>query len=551
MKFEGFIGGSYVAGGISPYVTGNIQAQRSVNLMVEKDESGGGRTALLGRPGLLAFITLALTGIRGMFAWNNSLFAVAAGHLYEIVSSGPSALDRGAIDNDSLPVQIFLNGAQLFVVSGGFGWIYEGGVLDRAWLTNGEGVVSVAGTAVTWTSGDLFDSSYDDVPNRIVINDINYTVATYNSPTSLTLTSTTGVTTSGYAYRSLLGLRASSGAFLNGFFLASEPATGTPSATNGKLVRFSPPRDGRFWDPLDFIVKEAQPDNLVGIFTDHEELYMLGTQTTEVWRATGSQNVFDRDPSGFFEMGCAALASLARLDDSLFMLAGDTRGRVVAVRLRGFQPQRISTPPLEATWQTYQTNGWGISDAIGYSYVENGHQLWVLTFPNANATWVYDVTTGLWHEWAFLNGASLERHKGTFHAYWLGAHYVGDVATARIFRQSFELFSDDGLDIRYIRRTAHINEELQRITYHSFVLDAETGTAASGTPVATLTFSDDDAKTWSNPRNASLGSSGQRGLRLKWNRLGQSRDRIWEVTMTGQAQQVWVAANLEVEKDKN
>jgi hypothetical protein len=50
--------------------------------------------------------------------------------------------------------------------------------------------------------------------------------------------------------------------------------------------------------------------------------------------------------------------------------------------------------PLEYAIQSYGN----ITDAIGYTYQQDGHPFYVLIFPSAEATWVYDVSTQLWHE---------------------------------------------------------------------------------------------------------------------------------------------------------
>jgi hypothetical protein len=55
----------------------------------------------------------------------------------------------------------------------------------------GTSVVNTSGTAVTWVSGNVFNSSMQG--QQVVINAVTYTVLTYNSTTSLTLTTSAGV----------------------------------------------------------------------------------------------------------------------------------------------------------------------------------------------------------------------------------------------------------------------------------------------------------------------------------------------------------------------
>lgn len=69
------------------------------------------------------------------------------------------------------------------------------------WIIQGTGTVNTSGTAVTWVSGGKFFASW--AGETILINGVSYTIATVNSSTSITLTTSAG-TQSGVAY-SLVG----------------------------------------------------------------------------------------------------------------------------------------------------------------------------------------------------------------------------------------------------------------------------------------------------------------------------------------------------------
>lgn len=86
-----------------------------------------GVATYLPTPGLALFATLGAGPIRAMFAQDGRAFAVSAGEVYEYFFDGTSIV-RGAVVNDSLPASISSNGSagnQLFIVSGGYGYIYD------------------------------------------------------------------------------------------------------------------------------------------------------------------------------------------------------------------------------------------------------------------------------------------------------------------------------------------------------------------------------------------------------------------------------------------
>jgi len=103
--------------------------------------------------------------------------------------------------------------------------------------------------------------------------------------------------------------------------------------------------------------------------------------------------------------------------------------------------------------------------------------------------------------------------------------------------------------IRRLRRAPHLNDTALNIFHHRFVLDLESGLGTTDAPTTAplmyLRWSDDGGHTWSeHDHTLSAGIEGQYKKRLFRNRLGKSRDRIYEVSTTDPA--VWnlVAAYL-------
>jgi len=322
---------------------------------------------------------------------------------------------------------------------------------------------------------------------------------------------------------------------------------------------FSKPESGQFYisdlnglgiDALDFASSEGNPDKIVGIISDHRELWVFNERTTEVFFNTGAAAFpFERVQGAFIEVGCTAPFSIAKMDHAVFWLGQDSKGQGIVYMAKGYQPQRISTHAVEQIIQRYAFSG----DATAYTYQEGGHNFYVLNFPLAGTTWVFDSITNLWHERAFTNKGRFERHRGDCHAFAYNTHVVGDYATGKLYALSSNTFSDDGQEIRRRRVMPHVSSGGKRITYSEFKLDIETGVGIDGLgqgedPKVMLQFSDDGGHTWSNEKWLSIGKIGNRHKRAIWHRLGSSRDRVFSVTISDPVRVTLLGADIEIEQ---
>lgn len=327
-------------------------------------------------------------------------------------------------------------------------------------------------------------------------------------------------------------------AFHDGYFVLNESDT-------GKFV-VSSLYDTDI-DALDFATAEGSPDKLASLLVDHRELWLFGEDTTEVWYNSGAADFpFARLDGAFIEHGCAAPYSPAKADNAVFWLSRDRTGHGHVMRAQGYQPQIVSTRSVEHAIQGYGT----ISDARGYTYQQGGHTFYVLTFPAADATWVYDVATQLWHERMWWDGTE-HRHRGECYAFAYGKPLVLDHSNGKIYEFDLDSYTDDGAAIRSIRRTQHHQQLGARIFWAQLQVDMETGVGLSSgqgsDPQAMLRWSDDGGRTWSSEHWRSFGKLGEYRARAIWRRLGQSRDRVYELTVTDPVKRVIVDAWADVE----
>ncbi len=263
--------------------------------------------------------------------------------------------------------------------------------------------------------------------------------------------------------------------YLDGYFVFNEP--------NSQRFWVTSLNDGSAVDPLDFASAEGNPDNVVSLMVDHREVWLFGNNTIEVWYNAGTADFpLQRIQGAFMETGCLAPYSVAKLDNSVFWLGSDARGNGIVYRNNGYNAARVSTHAVE--WQIQQ---YGVlNDAIGYSYQQDGHSFYVLTFPTAQATWVFDVSTGAWHERAAWNGVEFRRHRSNCQANFAGEVLVGDWESGSVYAFDPDVHDDNGATQRWLRSWRALptgQNNLKRTAHHALQLDCETGAVVTVTPI--------------------------------------------------------------------
>jgi len=256
-------------------------------------------------------------------------------------------------------------------------------------------------------------------------------------------------------------------AYLDGYFVFNQP--------NSQIIWVSQLLDGTSVDPLDFASAEGSPDGVVGLIADHRELWVFGTDSVEVWYDSGAADFpLQRIQGAFNEIGCVSAYTIAKMDNGLFWLGTDARGQGIVYRANGYTGVRISTHAVEYAIAQYGN----ISDAIAYTYQQEGHAFYVLTFPSGNATWVYDVATQAWHERAGFDDGEFMRHRSNCQCNFGGNIIVGDFENGNIYTLDLDVYADNGGIQKWLRSWRALPtgaNNLKRTAHHSLQLDCETG----------------------------------------------------------------------------
>lgn len=460
----------------------NADCQTTMNWYPEIIESGIGKSsmALYPTPGTKLFVALPNGPVRKLLEINGRTFFVAGPNFGEIFANGTNAV-YFAVANDTLPCTMAASPQQVLIASGGSLYVYQ---------------LLTAPNSLNLTAGQF-----------AVIDPNNF-----SSPTA--------------APNPVSRVE-----FMDGFFIAL--------LANSQTFYLSNPFDATNWPGLQKLIVSVSSDNVVSMIVNQRRLALLGRKTSVIYYDSGSSSIFDVDPSGTIENGTEAMNSVVKLDNSIFWLDRDDRGAGVVRRMAGYTPLRVSNHAVEFAIQGYPK----ADDAVGYGYQDQGHSFYVLNFPTAQHTWVYDVSTGMWHERGYWNAGigAFSAHKSQTHAFAFGRHLVGDLSSSNVYDMEipqvvgsdYAFVTDNGNPIRHVRRAPHVSLEFQRIFYNDLYIEAETGLGpqpplrdGSGDPrdpPLILRWSKDSAHTWSNEYILNCGQAGKFKKRIRKARLGSSK----------------------------
>lgn len=312
--------------------------------------------------------------------------------------------------------------------------------------------------------------------------------------------------------------------FQDGYFIVTEKDTSKFWISNLN--------DGTSWDALDFTTVESSPDDLVGVKSDSSNLWLFGTKTTEVYQNTGASPFpFQRIAGAIVETGCAAQKTIQEIDNAIFWLGTDENGDAILWRSNGYNATRASTQPIERKIAE-STN---VNESYAWVYHERGHAFYLLQIKGLDTTLVLDVTTGLWHERAYQDPDLfiMVQHRGACHVFFNQKHLIGDRQLGIVYEMSLDVYTDNGDEIIRERISPHIDQEKRLITHAQLELDMETGvglqSGQGSDPQIMMQYSDDGGRTWSSELWRSIGKVGEYKTRVKWNKLGVSRDRVYKV----------------------
>lgn len=288
------------------------------------------------------------------------------------------------------------------------------------------------------------------------------------------------------------------------------------------------------WNPLEFASAEAAPDGLLDEIVSNRLVYLGGLESIEIWENTGNADFpLERAAGGTIEMGIASRRGFAKAKNMVFFYAVD--GTIC--RIEGTSAVAISTPAVAQAIESYTDK-----TCRTMSWTESDHTMVAWCFDEG--TWVYDLSTQLWHERKSYGSA---RWRAFLALRAFGHTLVGDHSSNKLGKLSPSVFAEwgDVLRASCISPTVRAAHSKLQLTFQSGV-GLISGQGSD--PQVMLRWSDDGGSTWGEEVWMSLGAIGQYMSLAAWSRLAAkntraNRDRVYEYAISDPVRRTLVEAN--------
>ena len=483
------------------------------------------------RPGLLnTTLTPAMAAgqAQGMYKCDSGdLWVVINNNVYTIDPSFTST-DGGTLTGNIQNVYFAESGndAHLFMHNGTHGYvatgnnpfvaIADGMIYEVSILTGGSGYVTPTCTFSAPPSGTTATGTVNlsgGVVTGVTITDygsgyITAPTCTIN-PVGGGAGATTLVTLNGFPTGS--GVLAAGAVYLDGYTIV---------ATKLGQIFNSDPENPMLWNPLNTIAVESDPDYLVAIVKHFNYVVAFGEWSTEFFydaaNATGSP--FLRQDTYKNEIGCADGNSVVQFQQFVVYVGkSKTHGKSVYI-LDGFSPAVISDQYIEK-YLNADTN----TKIQSFAFRIAGHTFYVMSLPNLDKTFVYDVDQKVWYEWSsYYSGAEHYFKVWTATEFVTGTYGI-DPTSGAFYQIDTATYADNGQNIYWRVVTNNIDAGTR---HRKFFESGEIiGDKVSGT--MSINFSSDDYVNFSTVRTVALNNPRS----IIW-QLGQSRYRAYQFLVT-------------------
>ena len=316
--------------------------------------------------------------------------------------------------------------------------------------------------------------------------------------------------------------------------------------SDGKKFFNSPLNNGIGpYDPLDFSSAEGDPDQIRAQAVLRNQLYILGSETTEIFRNIGRAPApFQRMGGGFIDVGVVAPQSVAIFAGSIAFVGAGVNESPAVWTIVGGSKQKLSTTAIDNELSKLTEEE--AKNIFSWVYSESGAFFYGIALPGT--CFVFDATNKRWHERQSTKGTDLTQYRAGSMVQAYGRILVGDLQSGIIGALDENAYLEYGRLIRRLVTSKPFDNQGDALFVASVEAVVEsgvglandvtvsTGTTAAGVdieatggsdPQITLSWSDDGGRTFVGQLSRSMGKLGAYNQRSIWRRLGRfPRSRV-------------------------
>lgn len=283
---------------------------------------------------------------------------------------------------------------------------------------------------------------------------------------------------------------------------------------NGRRFQWSALADAADLPGLSFSTADGRDDNLIRPVAINGALWLFKDRSHEVWYVTGGAGAeaFERAAGGVYDVGLRGHDLITRFDGGALFVGDD--GRVYMCGGQSLQP--VSIPPVETAIRL------GLPRSC-LTYEDEGHTFCCVVFRDRPA-WCYDIATGEWHERSETGGP----WKANVSTFWRNQWRVG--ADGGTLRTLAHVATDAGLPLVKQATSRPVYVDGDRFVMRDLELFVRRGFSDGLIEIET---SRDGGLTFGPPKPREFGPVGDYGGRVIWRNLGQFRQAVVRITVTG------------------
>lgn len=330
--------------------------------------------------------------------------------------------------------------------------------------------------------------------------------------------------------------------FIDGYFAIT---------TDTKKFIVSSLNDGTSYNALDFGTAEADPDDIVAPVVFNNQLFIMGSETTEAFQNIGGAD-FPFQRSGLFlTKGLFAPFSVVVASDTFFFIGGGTNESPAIWAFVGNNVQKVSTTAIDSILQGFTEDE--IKESFAWSYAQKG--AYFVGFSLPTTTLVLDTITQKWHERKSratdaAGNTNLVKYRANSFVSAYGRVLVGDSRDGRVGSVEPEVFTEYGqLIFRRVASQPFMNNmQAFFLAWIELTVESGVGTTDTPNPQIGMSISLDGGKTFRDQKLRGLGRKGEFNRRAIWRRLGRvPRFAVFRFTLTDPVKPVIIALFADIQ----